>query len=383
MSPREPRPEIDPSADDRASRLRVAGVAHDVNQMLAVIRGRAEAMLRRLPAEQEHLRAIALAAADASAMLERLGGHGTAPGTGVIASPRAALDEAALLVLPPSGAWAEGAGGPGSWRLDNRIDPAVGVRVPPNVLREVLVNLLRNALAAMPGGGSVVADARTAGGVVAVRVADDGPGLDPAVAARLFEAGVTTSAGVGHGIGLASCRQLLADHGATLTVDDAVDRGAAFVVGAPAGAFAAAPGPARPGVTAPAPLAAPGVVVIDDEAAMRDMLRDVLGELGCAVRCHRDGAAALAPGALDGAAVALVDRRLAGQDGVAVAARLRERDPRLVIVLMSGWDRDELPAPGADVDFTVRKPLALDSLQDLLARAAVLHRQRGGQEGRS
>jgi FixJ family two-component response regulator len=122
------------------------------------------------------------------------------------------------------------------------------------------------------------------------------------------------------------------------------------------------------------------VVVIDDEAAMRGMLQDVLGELGCRVCCHRDGAAALADDRTAGAAVALVDRRLPGQDGLEVAARLRERDGRLVIVLMSGWDRDELPAPDGLVDFTVRKPLGLDNLQDLLSRAAALHQQRARQE---
>jgi len=116
--------------------------------------------------------------------------------------------------------------------------------------------------------------------------------------------------------------------------------------------------------------------VIDDEAAVREMLADVLGELGCRVVCHRDGASALAAGAPGEAAVALVDRRLPGMDGVELAARLRERRASLAVVMMTGWDREEPPAPPAVVDFTARKPLGMEALQELLARAAVLHEGR-------
>lgn len=383
MSASVPRPNQPVPESDAGARLRVAGVAHDVNQMLAVIRGRAELLLLRLPGEQAHLQAIALAAHDASVMLERLGGPGaTTDDAGEPSSPRQALDDAASLVLPPSGAWVVGASahGAGVWALDNRLDAALAVRVPAPVLREVLANLLRNALRAMPGGGQVVVDAHAGDDGVRVCVADNGPGIDPAVAPSLFEAGTTTSPGAGHGIGLASCRQLLAAYGATMELGAGESGGAVLVISAArATAEAAKEAPlARPFAGAgPASLS---VLVIDDEAAVRSMLQDVLGELGCRVSCHRDGAAALADDRVAGAAVALVDRRLPGQDGLEVAARLRERDRRLVIVLMSGWDRDELPAPDGLVDFTVRKPLGLDNLQDLLSRAAALHQQRGRQE---
>ncbi len=120
------------------------------------------------------------------------------------------------------------------------------------------------------------------------------------------------------------------------------------------------------------------IVVIDDEAAVREMLADVLAEFGCAVTCHRDGPSALAAGAPGTAALALVDRRLPGQDGRDVAARLRERAGGLVVALMTGWDRPEDAVGAGDADFVLRKPIALATLQDLLIRADALRRERRG-----
>lgn len=374
--------------------LRAAGVVHDVNQMLAVIRVRAELLARQASAaEQTHLQAIVLAAQDAGRMLGRLGGPDDAgsespgaPGDADTQSPaslaRASAD-AIRLVLPPDGRWGSAPGEPGGWCLQNRIDPTHGATVPEAVLREVLVNLISNALAAMPDGGVIVLDSAVAAGAVSLHVRDSGPGLSDGGVEQVFRPGFTTSGRAGRGIGLAACRQLLAAHDATLTAEARGGPGAVFSITAPAIALpaqgagsgqAAVVGPAFGPATLPRGLA---VVVIDDEPAVREMLSDVLAELGCQVACHRDGTTALAAGAPAGASVALVDRRLPGMDGLALAGVLRERQPSLAIVMMTGWDRDApAPSPGV-VDFTLRKPLGMDALQDLLARAAALHERRG------
>jgi CheY-like chemotaxis protein len=196
----------------------------------------------------------------------------------------------------------------------------------------------------------------------------------------VFAVGFSTSGAPGRGLGLAACRQLLAAHGASLVAARDGGPGAVFTISGPAATPApdaiAAPAMTAPATTAPAGAHGLAVVVIDDEPAVREMLTDVLGELGCRVTCHRDGATALAAGAPGDAAVALVDRRLPGLGGLEVAAGLRERRTSLVIVMMSGWDRDEpAPAPGI-VDYSLRKPLAMSSLQDLLAEARALHESR-------
>jgi CheY-like chemotaxis protein len=374
-----------------ASSLRAAGVVHDVNQMLAVIIGRAELLLRRGSGQQPHLEAILLAARDAGLMLGRLEvgpagavDAGGAPATALVR----VVDEAALLVLPPDGQWgAQDAreAATGRWTLENCVGGAAAAAVPAAVVREVLANLLLNALGAMPDGGHVVVTSERCGGSVCLRVADSGPGLPDGEVARIFEAGFTTSGRQGRGIGLAACRQLLEAHGGALTALPQGGPGAIFIASVP---MAAGDSP-EPALPVPTPehlrseLNGLSVVVVDDEAAVREMLADVLGELGCRVVCHRDGASALAAGAPGEAAVALVDRRLPGMDGFELSARLRERRASLAVIVMTGWDRDELPARAAAFDFTVRKPLGMDALRELLARAAALHEARRRDEPRA
>lgn len=371
-----------PDAEDpRASALRAAGVAHDVNQMLAVISGRAELLLARAPEHRAHLQAILLAAGDAAAMLQRLGEPSAAAAAGAVVGAAAAIADAAVLVRPPSGSWAEAGarGAPGTWSLSVEAEDGLGAALPPSVLREALVNLLLNALGALPEGGRILITAGRHGGACRLRVADSGPGLPVADPEQVFAVGYSTSGRPGRGIGLAACRQLLAGHGARLDAACHGGPGAVFTIDAP---FVAAPAgrPATVPAADPLPAGAGGmpvasgleVLVIDDEPAVREMLGDALAEFGCTVTCHRDGAGALAAGAPGTAALALVDRRLPGLDGVEVAARLRERQPALVVALMSGWDRDVAPPPATLVDFTLRKPLALSGLRETLAQASAL-----------
>ncbi|PYN36619.1 MAG: hypothetical protein DMD98_06975 [Candidatus Rokuibacteriota bacterium] len=92
----------------------------------------------------------------------------------------------------------------------------------PSQLVQLFVNLLRNAIEAMPAGGTVSIDAecvlaRTAPGCVTVRVVDEGPGIDPAVRAKIFEPFFTTKP-AGTGLGLSICREIADFHRARLTL---------------------------------------------------------------------------------------------------------------------------------------------------------------------
>jgi len=116
-------------------------------------------------------------------------------------------------------------------------DPGARAAADPNQLRQVLYNLLFNALDTQPGGGAVrvsVAAPRPDSGLT-LTVEDDGPGLPAGLGDTIFEPFVSTKE-TGVGLGLSVCRRIAESHGGTLTAV-ARSKGAAFTLALP---------PARP-----------------------------------------------------------------------------------------------------------------------------------------
>jgi len=103
----------------------------------------------------------------------------------------------------------------------------------PDLLRPVLLNLIRNAVQAMPGGGTLAVEVATDGPAVRIAVADSGPGVPPALAEQIFRPFFTTKA-KGTGLGLTVSRGLIAAMGGELALDAAVAGGARFTVSLPA-----------------------------------------------------------------------------------------------------------------------------------------------------
>jgi len=91
-------------------------------------------------------------------------------------------------------------------------------------VKQVLWNLLRNALEATPAGGRVVVETAFERGAVVVQIADEGPGIPPERQARLFEPFFTTKKG-GSGLGLAIAHRIVSAHGGTLAVSSAPGEG--------------------------------------------------------------------------------------------------------------------------------------------------------------
>jgi two-component system NtrC family sensor kinase len=100
-------------------------------------------------------------------------------------------------------------------------------------LRQVLINLVRNAREAMGSGGVLTLAARRRGADVEITVGDTGPGMGPDVQGRLFEPFFTTKAG-GTGLGLSLSRQIIEAHGGRIAVESTPGQGARFIITLPA-----------------------------------------------------------------------------------------------------------------------------------------------------
>lgn len=95
-------------------------------------------------------------------------------------------------------------------------------------IERVIVNLVGNALEAMPGGGTVTISAAEKDGSVLVAIRDTGPGIAPEIRERIFQPFVTSRKGVGTGLGLALSRQAVIDHGGEMWVESRPGEGACF-----------------------------------------------------------------------------------------------------------------------------------------------------------
>jgi signal transduction histidine kinase len=363
----------------RTERLRAlgemaGGVAHDFNNVLAVVVGRAQLMQRQIesPDLRRQLEIIERVAQDGAQTVRRIQEFARMRRT----RPWQRVDLAELVrevVEATRPRWSDQAQARGvtyAMRLD--LSPVPAVTGDPAELREGLLNLLFNALDAMPQGGSLTFSTGIDGDRVVCAVTDTGVGMSEEVRQRCFEPFFTTKAEQGTGLGLSIAYGIVTRHGGEIEVWSGPGQGSRFTVRLPIGAEipASAPEPPLPRAGRSA-----RILVVEDEAAVRDMLSDVLAGQGHEVVAHADGASALAH--LDGPAfdLALVDLSMPGMSGWDVAKGLRAAQPQVPIALVTGWgdqiDFGEARARG--IDYLMAKPFNVDDMNRLvgsvLARA--------------
>ncbi len=216
------------------------------------------------------------------------------------------------------------------------------VQADADQLGQVVLNLMVNAQQAMAGVATPRVLLLTSGVQapregstqheprVWLRVADSGPGVPSAVRARLFEPFFTTkAAGFGTGLGLSVSRSIVREHGGELTLEDsALGAGASFHLSLPISGEAAPP-------TAPMPLDTRSgeqqarVLVVDDEAEIAELMRSVLEGAGYDVATAESGAVALELLAEARFDAIVSDMRMPDIDGAALWRAVRSRNPVL------------------------------------------------------
>ncbi len=230
-------------------------------------------------------------------------------------------------------------------QIRSRIETATPVHADRGKLRQILLNLIANAVKFSESGTNVEVGAEEVPSAVRFWVRDEGPGMDPALVGRLFQPFVQGDSTLvkkhqGTGLGLAISRRLTEEHGGAIEVSSAPGKGSTFSVSIPTLA-AVAPWAARAGLTGPAPSAAavPAsstpvasgrqralVLLVEDDVStvrlVRAFVRDAGYELAEASNC----ADALQMAKRLHPAAVLLDLDLDGEDGLDLLKALKE-DP--------------------------------------------------------
>lgn len=249
---------------------------------------------------------------------------------------------------------------------------ALPVEADRGQIEQVLVNLVVNASDAMPEGGRIRLSTWGRGGAVGLAVTDSGPGVPAAIRERIFEPFFTTkNAGKGTGLGLSVVHGIVTRFGGTVTVDSRKEAGATFTVSLPR-----AGGPLQvPSVRLAVPALGAGrgerILIVEDEAAAREAVAEIIAALGYAVTAVGSGAEANALPAEPGFDLLLTDLMLPDASGLDLAIRLVDRWAGMKLILMSGYsdnDAVRLAVAGGRARF-LQKPFGIDALAQELRDA--------------
>jgi two-component system sensor histidine kinase BaeS len=221
-------------ASEAQRRTLLADVSHELRTPLAVVQGNVEAILDGVhEADAEHLEAIL----DETRVLARLVDDLrtiTESEAGRLALHREPTD-LDVLIADAAGAFDATAAGAGVALVLDVPDDLPILDVDPVRIREVLANLIANALRHTPEGGGVTVTGKLAadGRSVEVSVRDTGAGIDPALLPHVFDRFAKSADSRGSGLGLAIARGLVEAHGGTISVESRPGEGAAFRVTLP------------------------------------------------------------------------------------------------------------------------------------------------------
>ncbi len=347
-----------------------AGVAHDFNNILAAILGRTQLMIRdaRDLDLVRQLLVIEQAARDGAQVVRRVQEF-----TRIRHDEGfAAVDVNAVMadvVELTRAAWETAAKAHGvTIRVHRGMAALRAVRGNASELREVLTNLILNAVDAMPLGGDLFVGSEDRDGEVVVRVRDTGVGMDSQTAGRVFDPFFTTKAGKGTGLGLSVAYGIVTRHRGVILVESAPQAGAEFILRFP-GIEAA--DPVLPAPPAAGPVPALQVLVVDDEEAVVSVLVETLLGLGMTVTAAIGGRQGLERFDEVRPQIVFSDLGMPDLNGWDLAVAVKARHPETQVVLVTGWGSQiELGmARARGVDFILPKPFSLEDVERVLRQA--------------
>ncbi len=359
----------------RALGQMASGIAHDFNNALSPISGFSELLMLPNTLDDrikslDYLRMIHTSAQDAASIVRRLREFYRHREVGEIFSPvilNKLVEEVVLLTQPK---WKDQALAAG---VTIKIEVDIVKEMPTilgneSELREMMTNLIFNAVDAMPESGSIILRTKTKDDRVVFQIQDNGVGMDEKTHLRCLEPFFSTKGERGTGLGLSMVFGIVKRHHGTINIDTQVNQGTTFTF-----SFPVEEGRSLEQKNVAMPQVIPNlrVLLVDDELPMRNLLSAYLEYNGHQVEVASNGREALEKYNENDFDVVVTDMAMPEVSGDQLAAAIKQLSPHKPIILITGFG-DMMLAAGEKpkgVDFVLSKPVRLEDFRDVLARA--------------
>ena len=240
-------------------------------------------------------------------------------------------------------------------------------------LHDILMNLLFNAVDAMPGGGAITIRSRSVGNGVQLTVSDTGVGMDEDTRRRVFEPFFTTKMDVGSGLGLSTVYGTVNRWGGSIDVQSEPGRGARFTLRLPICAQSRVEHAQKRGIRQ---VRRANILIVEDDEIVCQVLSHLLEEHHT-VQTLYDGRKALEAFTLGRFDVVIIDLGIPGMPGDQLLQEVRKSDSVVSAVLITGWELDNDDSRVSAFDFRIQKPFAdLVEVANVVAHAVELHDRR-------
>lgn len=372
-----------------------SGVAHDFNNTLAGILGRAQLLQRTSDPEKirRGLDIIIKTAEDGAKTVKRIQDFARQRRDHELelVSVDQILLDASEITRPRWKNCAEAS------NIHIAVDLQIGsnamVMGDDSELREVLVNMVFNAVDAMPEGGKLTLSTTTVDQSVVIKVIDTGVGMYPEVRSRIFDPFFTTKGKAGLGLGLAVSFGIIRRHGGNIEVDSQYGNGTEFRITLPVARIVE--GGIAVEFSTPEPSAMmvdessvsdehaqPRLLIVDDEDFVRDLLQEILEGEGCDVELAASGGEALEMFKEFQFDAVCTDVGMPGMSGWELAREIRNLNQHIPIAVITGWGEavgsNEQKAAG--VNWVIAKPFTADRIAELVRD---IHRHREAARAKS
>lgn len=349
-----------------------AGIAHDFNNVLAIISGHAQILESDCDGNEEMingLNTICKAVMDGSETVRRMSEFTRmekSTAKFILVDMVDIIKEAINFTMPKWKDLAHASNRTYDLNIEGLI-PVKAVLGNPSELREITINIINNAIDAMPEGGCLSFRTWEEGNSVYVSISDNGIGMTEEVQTKIFDLFYSTKGVEGSGLGMSVVYGIIGKHSGKISLESQVGKGSVFTIELPVAAVTTGEVISdKPSVDIKANNYR--ILVVDDVKALSEMLYKFLSRQGYNVDNVESGAAAIKLLETNNYNLVISDLGMPEVTGWDMIEFIKSLERKPKIGLITGWAEmlDSLKRDDMDVDFVINKPINLRKLSSLV-----------------